>query len=226
MISLSTDLQILNPIPQFYKEQFAIMTQIPISHSRVLWPSKFALNFEHSIPPLPSNLRAQTRNMSIRRIAEDLQVIEHKHKKTPVSGEENILVTSALPYVNNVPHLGNIVGSVLSADVFSRYNRARNRNTISVCGTDEYGAATETKALEEKPTPQSLCNKYHRIHKEVYDWFDIHFDYFGRTTTQKQTEIAQHIFLQIASWQSVLKISLSAPNMTPSWPTALLKAIV
>lgn len=119
MISLSTDLQILNPIPQFYKEQFAIMTQIPISHSRVLWPSKFALNFEHSIPPLPSNLRAQTRNMSIRRIAEDLQVIEHKHKKTPVSGEGNTLVTSALPYVNNVPHLGNIVGSVLSADVFS-----------------------------------------------------------------------------------------------------------
>jgi methionyl-tRNA synthetase len=39
----------------------------------------------------------------------------------PKSGERNIIITSALPYVNNVPHLGNIVGSVLSADVYSRY---------------------------------------------------------------------------------------------------------
>jgi methionyl-tRNA synthetase len=40
----------------------------------------------------------------------------------PKKGERNILITSALPYVNNVPHLGNVVGSVLSADVFSRYD--------------------------------------------------------------------------------------------------------
>ena len=40
----------------------------------------------------------------------------------PKEGERNILITSALPYVNNVPHLGNVVGSVLSADVFSRYD--------------------------------------------------------------------------------------------------------
>lgn len=41
-------------------------------------------------------------------------------KILPIKGQTNILITSALPYVNNVPHLGNIVGSVLSADVFSR----------------------------------------------------------------------------------------------------------
>lgn len=39
----------------------------------------------------------------------------------PVHGERNILITSALPYVNNVPHLGNIIGCVLSGDVFARY---------------------------------------------------------------------------------------------------------
>ena len=70
-------------------------------------------------------------------------------KILPVDGERNILITSALPYVNNVPHLGNIVGSVLSADVFARYARARGYNTLYVCGTDEYGTATETKAIEE-----------------------------------------------------------------------------
>ncbi|RCK65238.1 Methionine--tRNA ligase, cytoplasmic [Candida viswanathii] len=118
-------------------------------------------------------------------------------KIVPKPDERNILITSALPYVNNVPHLGNIVGSVLSADIYSRYAKNRNYNTLFICGTDEYGTATETKALEEKVTPQQLCDKYHAIHKEVYDWFDIGFDYFGRTTTPLQTEIAQDIFLKL-----------------------------
>lgn len=115
----------------------------------------------------------------------------------PVPGQRNILITSALPYVNNVPHLGNIIGSVLSADVYSRYCKGRNYNALFICGTDEYGTATETKALEEKVTPKELCDKYHKIHKDVYDWFQIGFDYFGRTTTDKQTEIAQDIFMKL-----------------------------
>ncbi|KAJ7385494.1 hypothetical protein OS493_015064 [Desmophyllum pertusum] len=115
----------------------------------------------------------------------------------PIAGEKNILITSALPYVNNVPHLGNIIGCVLSADVFARFCRLRQYNTLYICGTDEYGTATETKALEEGLTPQQICDKYFKLHKEVYDWFKIKFDYFGRTTTQEQTEIAQDIFWRL-----------------------------
>lgn len=55
------------------------------------------------------------------------------------------MITSALPYVNNVPHLGNIVGCVLSADCYARFCRLRGHNAIFMCGTDEYGTATETK---------------------------------------------------------------------------------
>ena len=55
------------------------------------------------------------------------------------------MITSALPYVNNVPHLGNIIGCVLSADVYARYCRVTGYNTLYICGTDEYGTATETK---------------------------------------------------------------------------------
>ncbi|KAJ1560919.1 hypothetical protein HK096_006726, partial [Nowakowskiella sp. JEL0078] len=105
----------------------------------------------------------------------------------PKAGERNILITSALPYVNNVPHLGNIIGSVLSADVYARFCRIREYNTLFVCGTDEYGTATETKALEEKVSCQELCDKFHAVHKGVYEWFGIDFDYFGRTTTSAQT---------------------------------------
>ncbi|SCU79592.1 LADA_0B01772g1_1 [Lachancea dasiensis] len=124
----------------------------------------------------------------------NLAVKEQGPEILPKEGERNILITSALPYVNNVPHLGNIVGSVLSADIYARYCKAKNYNTLFICGTDEYGTATETKALEENCTPRELCDKYHKIHKEVYDWFQIGFDHFGRTTTVEQTEIAQGIF--------------------------------
>lgn len=55
----------------------------------------------------------------------------------PIPGSRNVLITSALPYVNDVPHLGNIIGSVLSADVFARYCRARGLNTLYIGGTDE-----------------------------------------------------------------------------------------
>ncbi|KAJ5151824.1 Methionine--tRNA ligase cytoplasmic [Penicillium capsulatum] len=115
----------------------------------------------------------------------------------PKKGERNILITSALPYVNNVPHLGNVVGSVLSADVFARYHKACGHPTLYICGTDEYGTATETKALEEKVTPQELCAKYNKIHQEVYEWFGIGFDHFGRTPTEKHTEISQAIFKRL-----------------------------
>nr|XP_002128793.1 methionine--tRNA ligase, cytoplasmic [Ciona intestinalis] len=116
------------------------------------------------------------------------------HPVLPKEGEKNILITSALPYVNNVPHLGNIIGCVLSADVFSRYCRLRGWNVLYICGTDEYGTATETKAAQEGVTPKEICDKYHKIHSEVYEWFSIGFDYFGRTTTECQTKIAQDIF--------------------------------
>jgi methionyl-tRNA synthetase len=122
---------------------------------------------------------------------------EPKKKILPVDGERNVLITSALPYVNNVPHLGNIVGSVLSADVFARYSRARGYNTLYICGTDEYGTATETKAIEEKVTPEQLCTKYNALHADVYKWFNIGFDHFGRTPTQQQTDIAQDIFTKL-----------------------------
>ncbi|KAH0833210.1 tRNA synthetases class I (M)-domain-containing protein [Lanmaoa asiatica] len=49
----------------------------------------------------------------------------------------------------------------------------RNRRTLYICGTDEYGTATETAALKEGITPRQLCDKYHALHKETYEWFDI-----------------------------------------------------
>jgi methionyl-tRNA synthetase len=106
------------------------------------------------------------------------------------------LITSALPYVNNVPHLGNLI-QVLSADAFARFCRLRGYDTQYVCGTDEYGTATETRAAEEGISPRELCDRYYAMHAEIYRWFNIHFDKFGRTSTPIQTEIVQDIFKKL-----------------------------
>ncbi|KAG8754668.1 hypothetical protein FRC12_011125 [Ceratobasidium sp. 428] len=119
-------------------------------------------------------------------------------KILPEEGKTNVLITSALPYCNNVPHLGNIIGSTLSADVFARYNRGRNRRTLYICGTDEYGTATETQALKEKITPRELCDKYNALHRETYDWFELSFDHFGRTSIPEQTQVCQEVYINLS----------------------------
>ncbi|TVR02699.1 MAG: methionine--tRNA ligase [Spirochaetaceae bacterium] len=106
------------------------------------------------------------------------------------------LITSALPYVNNIPHLGNLI-QVLSADVFARFCRLRGYETLYICGTDEYGTATETRAREEGISPKELCTRYYEIHSEIYRWFNISFDHFGRTSAPNHTEITQHIFQKL-----------------------------
>ena len=103
------------------------------------------------------------------------------------------LITSALPYVNNIPHLGNLI-QMLSGDVFARFGRNRGYDTLYICGTDEYGTATETKAIEENKTPRELCDFYYNEHIKIYDWFHINFDKFGRTSNEQCTEITQKLF--------------------------------
>lgn len=103
------------------------------------------------------------------------------------------LITSALPYVNNIPHLGNLI-QMLSGDVFARFCRSRGYDTLYICGTDEYGTATETKAIEVNKTPRELCDYYYGEHTKIYDWFHIKFDKFGRTSNDECTEITQALF--------------------------------
>ena len=108
-----------------------------------------------------------------------------------------ILITSALPYVNNIPHLGNLIGSVLSADCFARFARMEGNEVLFVLGTDEYGTTTVAKAMEEKVTPRELADKYFKIHKKIYDGFLTSYDCLGRSTSKENADIVQDIFLKL-----------------------------
>lgn len=155
-----------------------------ISHIRVETPG--LENESNSVHDSPSHISSitdaeQTYAKEAFVLVEPVSTVEPK-TVLPKPNERNVLITSALPYVNNVPHLGNIIGCVLSADMFARYARLAGYNTLYIGGTDEYGTATETKAINENLTPQQICDKYFEIHNNIYRWFGIGFDYFGRTS--------------------------------------------
>lgn len=107
--------------------------------------------------------------------------------------KKRFLVTSALPYVNNVPHLGTLV-CIISADVYTRYLRSKGYEVISVLGTDEHGTTTEFKAKEEGLTPREICDKFFELHKKIYDFFLCSFDCFGRTSDKETHEVTKDIF--------------------------------
>ena len=100
-----------------------------------------------------------------------------------------ILITSALPYINGIKHLGNLVGSMLPADVFARYNRARGRETLFVCATDEHGTPAELAALEEGLSVEAYCEKWHGVQAGLARRWNLSFDVFGRSSSPQNREL-------------------------------------
>jgi methionyl-tRNA synthetase len=102
------------------------------------------------------------------------------------------LITSALPYINGIKHLGNMVGSMLPADVYSRYLRQRGHEVLYICATDEHGTPAELAAKEQGLPVAEFCAQAHDAQKAVYDGFALAFDYFGRSSSEQNVEITQH----------------------------------
>jgi methionyl-tRNA synthetase len=123
-----------------------------------------------------------------------------KHMTTPLQTNQNsskrILITSALPYVNNIPHLGNMV-CIISADVYARFKRSQGYDVLSIIGTDEHGTTSEIKAMQEGMTPREVADKYFAIHKKIYEWFNTSFDIIGRSSSENNKQISQHIYTQL-----------------------------
>ena len=105
---------------------------------------------------------------------------------------KRILITSAIPYVAGVKHLGNLVGSMLPADIFARYCRSRGYDTLAICATDEHGAPVELAALEEKTPVAEYAAKWHGVQKELGDRFGLAWDNFGRSSSPQNHELTLH----------------------------------
>ena len=103
------------------------------------------------------------------------------------------LITSALPYINGVKHLGNLVGSLLPADVYARFLRQTGEEVLFICATDEHGTPAEISAAEAGQDVKTYCDEQHEIQKDIYARFLLSFDHFGRTSRPQNFELTHQM---------------------------------
>lgn len=103
------------------------------------------------------------------------------------------LITSALPYVNGAKHLGNLVGSMLPADVFARFCRQSGHETLFICGSDDHGTPAELGAIKAGENPATYVAKWHDFQVDIYNRFGLSFDWFGSTSRPQNHKLTQHL---------------------------------
>jgi methionyl-tRNA synthetase len=108
------------------------------------------------------------------------------------------LITSAIPYINGVKHLGNLVGSQLPADLYARYRRARGDEVLFLCATDEHGTPAELAAAKAGLPVAEYCAKMWAVQKELADGFRLSFDHYGRSSSPQNHALTQHFAGRLA----------------------------
>ena len=115
--------------------------------------------------------------------------MEKKFKRT--------LVTCALPYANGPVHIGHLAGVYVPADIYVRYLRMRGEEVLYVCGSDEHGVPITIKARQQGCSPQDIVDKYHAIIRDSFEGLGIHFDVYGRTSSEIHSETASEFFKKL-----------------------------
>ncbi|MEM6589589.1 MAG: methionine--tRNA ligase [Pseudomonadota bacterium] len=108
------------------------------------------------------------------------------------------LITSAIPYINGIKHLGNLVGSQLPADLYARYLRARGHEVMFLCATDEHGTPAELAAAKADKPVAEYCAEMWQVQKDLSDGFRLSFDHFGRSSSPQNHALTQHFAGKLA----------------------------
>jgi len=118
-----------------------------------------------------------------------------------------ILITSAIPYINGIKHLGNLVGSQLPADLYARYMRARGHEVMFICATDEHGTPAELAAAKAGKPVEVYCAEMHEVQKDLAAGFRLSFDHFGRSSSQRNHVLTQHFAGKLADNGFIQEVS-------------------
>jgi len=114
------------------------------------------------------------------------------------------LITSAIPYINGIKHLGNLVGSQLPADLYARYLRARGHEVLYLCATDEHGTPAELAAAKAGKPVAEYCAEMHEVQSKIAEGFRLSFDHFGRSSSDANKRLTQH-FAKVLDEQGLIR---------------------
>ncbi|MCP8310775.1 MAG: methionine--tRNA ligase [Candidatus Methylarchaceae archaeon HK01B] len=107
------------------------------------------------------------------------------------------IVTSAWPYSSDIPHLGNLIGSVLSADVMARYFRMKGHSVIFVSGSDEHGTPVEIEAIRHKVPVKEFADANHLRINRLFEEWNISYDNYTRTESPVHVNFVINHFKEI-----------------------------
>ncbi|MFQ3183328.1 MAG: methionyl-tRNA synthetase [Alteromonas macleodii] len=102
------------------------------------------------------------------------------------------LITSAIPYINGIKHLGNLIGSQLPADLYARYLRGRGHEVLFLCATDEHGTPAELAAAKAGKPVADYCAEMWTVQSNLAAQFGLSFDHYGRSSSPQNRELTQH----------------------------------
>ncbi len=118
-----------------------------------------------------------------------------------------ILITSAIPYINGIKHLGNLIGSQLPADLYARYARARGNEVMFICATDEHGTPAELAAAKAGKPVAEYCAEMHEVQARIAEGFGLSFDHFGRSSSPQNHRLTQHFAGRLADAGLIEEVS-------------------
>ncbi|HEY5658959.1 MAG TPA: class I tRNA ligase family protein, partial [Myxococcota bacterium] len=104
-----------------------------------------------------------------------------------------ILVTSALPYVNGHIHIGHLV-EYIQTDIWVRFQRLRGHEVRYFCADDTHGTATMIRARQEGVAPEVLLETMSRAHQQDFAAFEVEFDHYGSTHSPSNERFVHEIW--------------------------------
>lgn len=110
---------------------------------------------------------------------------------------EKWMVFAAWPYVNATPHLGNLIGSILSADIAARFLRMTGAEVVFASGSDMHGTPIEVEAIKLGVDPKEFAEKNHERIKKLFEEWRISFDNYTKTESEVHIHFVQDFYRKV-----------------------------
>ena len=123
-------------------------------------------------------------------------------------------ITTPIYYPSGNPHIGHCYTTV-ACDSIARYRRMQGYDVMFLTGTDEHGLKIEQKAAEKGITPKQYVDEIVEIFKILWNFMNISYDRYIRTTDDYHVETVQKIFKELYDKGYIYKGEYKGKYCTP-----------
>lgn len=128
--------------------------------------------------------------------------------------KEKFYITTPIYYPSGNPHIGHCYTTV-ACDSIARYKRLQGKDVMFLTGTDEHGLKIEQKAADKGVTPKEYVDEKVAVFKKLWEYMNISYDRYIRTTDDYHVETVQKIFKELYDKGYIYKGEYKGKYCTP-----------